>query len=181
MRQVPVARRLLLACDRKENTAMSQPASIAIRPATPADAASVRALVRAAYAKWVPGLGREPMPMTADYDRAIREHQVRLLHVDGEMAALIEMILRGNHLYVENVAVLPERQGEGFGRLLLAHAEEVASARGLPEIRLLTNGAWGSNIALYQALGYRIDREEPFMGGTAVYMSKTIAKAARES
>jgi hypothetical protein len=42
----------------------------ALRRATPPDAPAVRDLTRAAYAKWVPVLGREPLPMTADYDAA---------------------------------------------------------------------------------------------------------------
>jgi ribosomal protein S18 acetylase RimI-like enzyme len=132
--------------------------------------------VRAAYAKWVPVIGREPLPMTADYERAIREHQVDLLHADGQLVGLIEMILRSDHLFIENVAVLPERQGEGFGRLLLAEAERIALRRSLPKIRLLTNGAFKSNIALYRAIGYRIDREQAFMGGTTVFMSKKIVR-----
>jgi ribosomal protein S18 acetylase RimI-like enzyme len=149
-----------------------------IRPADPADAQSVRDLVRAAYAKWVPLIGREPLPMTADYERAIREHEVNLLHADGRLVALIEMIPRGDHLFIENVAVLPEHQGQGYGRLLLAEAERIASSRGLPEIRLLTNGAFKPNIALYAAIGYRIDREQAFMGGTAVFMSKKISSTS---
>lgn len=44
--------------------------ALQLRRATAADAANVRALARAAYAKWVPLIGREPIPMTADYDRA---------------------------------------------------------------------------------------------------------------
>ena len=43
-----------------------------IRRAGEADAAAVRELTRSAYAKWVPLIGREPMPMTADYERAVR-------------------------------------------------------------------------------------------------------------
>jgi hypothetical protein len=39
----------------------------------------VRDLARAAYAKWVPILGREPKPMTADYDAALAEHVVDVL------------------------------------------------------------------------------------------------------
>ena len=64
---------------------------VGLRRATPADAAAVRDLTRAAYAKWVPVLGREPKPMTADYDAAIRDQVVDMLHLDGELAALIEM------------------------------------------------------------------------------------------
>jgi ribosomal protein S18 acetylase RimI-like enzyme len=137
-----------------------------IRSATPADAASIRSIVRAAYAKWVPALGREPLPMQADYDRAIREHQIDLLYVDGQMVGLIEMIARADHLFIENVAVSPEHQGQGLGRRLLAHAERVALARGYRDIRLLANAVFESNISLYKAVGYRIDREEPFMGGS---------------
>jgi hypothetical protein len=56
----------------------------------------------------------------------------------------------------------------------MAHAEDVAAALGLREMRLYTNKAFAQNVLLYQALGYRIDREEPFMGGITVYMSKAI-------
>jgi ribosomal protein S18 acetylase RimI-like enzyme len=146
-----------------------------IRSATPADAAAIRKVVRAACAKWVPALGREPLPMQVDYARAVREHQIDLLYVDGQMLGLIEMIARPDHLYIENVAVAPEHQGQGFGRQLLAHAEQVASARGQSDLRLLANAVFESNIELYKTVGYRIDREEPFMGGVAVYMSKKVA------
>ena len=43
------------------------------------DASAVRELTRTAYAKWVPVIGREPKPMGADYDRAVRDHIVDLL------------------------------------------------------------------------------------------------------
>ena len=163
----------MVASDENE-TEMAEPPAIEIRPATPADVQNIRYLVRAAYAKWIPVIGREPLPMSADYERAVREHQINLLYADGEMVALIEMIPHSDHLYIENVAVLPERRGRGFGRLMLANAEQTAISRGLSEIRLHTNGAFDSNIALYQAINYRIDREEPFMGGTRVCMSKKI-------
>jgi hypothetical protein len=42
---------------------------IAIRRATTHDAAVLRALTRAAYAKWAPLIGREPKPMAVDYAR----------------------------------------------------------------------------------------------------------------
>jgi len=56
-----------------------------LRRATPADATAVRDLTRAAYAKWVPVIGREPGPMNADYDLAIRDHMVDLLHLGSEL------------------------------------------------------------------------------------------------
>ena len=42
-----------------------------LRAATPADVPTITALVRAAYAKWVPLIRREPLPMLADYDAAV--------------------------------------------------------------------------------------------------------------
>ena len=38
-----------------------------IRQAMPEDAARIRAIARAAYAKYVPRIGREPPPMVADF------------------------------------------------------------------------------------------------------------------
>lgn len=80
---------------------------VAIRPAVAADAARIRALTRAAYAKWVVLIGREPLPMQADYERALREHAIDLLIVGGALAGLIETIVHPDHLWIENVAVAP--------------------------------------------------------------------------
>jgi ribosomal protein S18 acetylase RimI-like enzyme len=148
--------------------------ALSLRTATPADAPLVRDLVRAAYARWVPIIGREPKPMRADYAAALRDHRIDLFYYEIRPIALIETILRSDHLFIENIAILPEYQGHGLGRRLLAHAERLAAEAGLGELRLLTNGKMAKNIALYRTVGYAIDREEPFMDGTVVYMSKTM-------
>lgn len=145
--------------------------------AVPEDAQKVRDLVRAAYAKWIPLIGREPMPMQADYNRAVREHDVDLLYGDDGLMALIEIIPRPDHLFIENIAVAPKHQGRGLGRHLLAHAERKAGLAGVAEMRLLTNLAFESNVRLYQSVGFQIDRTEPFGNGSTVYMSKTWARS----
>jgi GNAT superfamily N-acetyltransferase len=151
------------------------PASNAeIRPAALEDAAGIRALTRAAYARWVPLIGREPLPMQADYERAVAEHSIDLLIVDGALVGLVETILRPDHLWIENVAVAPEQQGRGFGRLLLDHVERRALQSGRTQIRLLTNQAFAANLELYAKRGYCVDRTESFRGGTTVHMSKRI-------
>ena len=153
----------------------------AMRRATTADAVTVRELTRAAYAKWVPLLGREPRPMTADYDAALREHLVDLLQVDGEAAALIEMAPKADHLLIVNVAVAPTYQGKGYGRALMAHAEAVARSLNLSQMRLYTNALFAENVRLYSRLGYRVDREEQHpQFGVAVHMSKRLDAAADE-
>jgi ribosomal protein S18 acetylase RimI-like enzyme len=112
--------------------------------------------------------------MTADYDVAVRDHLVDLLELDGELAALIEMRTEANHLLIVNVAVLPACQGHGYGRALLAHAEDFARSLGVEEVRLYTNGRFTENLKLYERVGYRVDREETSHLGISVYMSKLL-------
>jgi ribosomal protein S18 acetylase RimI-like enzyme len=148
-----------------------------LRRAVASDASAIRTLTREAYAKWVPLIGREPKPMTADYAEAVRRHRIDLLHLDGALAALIETIAEADHLLVENVAVSPAFQGRGLGRKLMAHAEQIAASLGHGEIRLYTNKLFARNIELYRKLGYRIDREEVLAIGVAVHMSKPVRAA----
>ncbi|MEZ2333852.1 N-acetyltransferase family protein [Mesorhizobium sp. RCC_202] len=150
--------------------------SIRFRPAEPSDAAVIRNIVRAAYAKWVPVIGREPLPMRADYEKAIAEHPLDLVIADGRVVGMIETMLADDHLWIENVCVAPTAQERGIGRLLLERAEAKALEAGRSELRLLTNAAFEANVSLYKRHGYVVDREEPFMNGVTVYMSKKLTR-----
>lgn len=146
------------------------------RRATASDAARIRELSRAAYAKWVPLIGREPLPMTADYVSAIDEHVIDLLERDGKVIALIEIVPADDYLLIENVAVDPAEQGKGHGDRLLAHAEQMARARGINELRLYTNEKFAANIAYYAKRGYReYRRQELVPGNIAVHMRKRLS------
>jgi len=145
-----------------------------LRHAGPSDAAAIRELTRAAYAKWVPLIGREPKPMGADYEAAVRAHRFDLLYRDGELAALIETIVEPGHLLIENLAVSPACQGLGLGKKLMAHVESLAASLGFAEVRLYTNKLFVENTAFYARLGYRVYKEEEFRGGVAVHMSKAV-------
>lgn len=146
-----------------------------LRRATTADAAAIRDLTRAAYAKWVPLIGREPLPMQADYVRAVDEHLIDLVEVDGKLVALVEMIPAADHLLIENLAVHPEAQSRGLGAQLLAHAEVVACDLRVAEVRLYTNEKFAANIAFYTKRGYEIyERGSLVPGSITVFMRKTI-------
>jgi GNAT superfamily N-acetyltransferase len=149
-----------------------------IRPAVIGDADGVAALVARAYSKWIPVIGRPPKPMLADYRRAIAEHIVYVIEdaQSAGLAAIVELVAAPDHMLVENVAVDPARQGQGLGRMLLAHAEVVARERQLPVMRLYTNALMRSNIDLYERLGYvTIERRYiEKLDTTVVYMSKTL-------
>jgi ribosomal protein S18 acetylase RimI-like enzyme len=160
---------------------MSHHPHLTIRRAGPPDAAAVRSLTREAYAQWIPVIGREPLPMKADYGKAVREHEIDLLYAGDRLVALIEVFLMPDHLFIENLAVSPAHQRKGLGRHLLCHAEAKTKSAGLIELRLLTNQAFVTNVQLYQSVGFRIDRTEPhFGGGTTVYMSRKLSRRAGE-
>lgn len=112
--------------------------------------------------------------MTADYDRAVVEHVIDLWEDSGgALVASVEMVPGDGFLLIENIAVRPDRQGEGFGAMVLRHAESLARDLGLPEIRLYTNARFVSNIDFYARRGFReFRREELVPGNVAVHMSK---------
>ncbi|HEX2112940.1 MAG TPA: GNAT family N-acetyltransferase [Alphaproteobacteria bacterium] len=150
--------------------------ALSIRRAAASDAAAVRDLTRTAYAKWCAVIGREPKPMTADYERAVREHLVDLAFTADRLVGLIEMIPGAEHLLVENVAVSPDSQGCGIGTRLMRHAEGVAIQLRLPVVRLYTSKLFAANVRLYKSLGYRLDREEAYKGGILIHMSKALGR-----
>ncbi len=145
-----------------------------IRVATISDAEAVAALTKAAYAKWVPVIGREPLPMKADHAAFIRDHRVDLLFAGSDLVALLETIQHENDILIENVAVDPRFQKRGYGRKMLAYAEQLAAQAGVGIVRLYTNSLFEENLRLYASLGYEIEREEARNGGVAIYLFKRV-------
>ena len=148
-------------------------AKLSFRRAGKDDATAVRQLTRDVYTKWIPIIGREPKPMQADYEKAVTNHWIDIFEQNGELICFIEMIPKSDHLYIENIAVAETHQGRGLARQMLSRAASLAQASGLPELRLLTNKAFASNVALYERLGFENYAEIPFpSGGITVYFRK---------
>lgn len=143
------------------------------RRARPTDASAIAALVTAAYEHYIPLLGRTPLPMLADHAAAIEEHDVWLVDgQDGRPVAVIELVPHPDHLWIENVAVHPTAQGRGLGRALLRFAEREAERLDVPELRLLTNERYVSNIAMYTRYGYEETQRVPYLGTDLVHFRK---------
>jgi len=141
----------------------------------PEDVPEIRALTLRAYARWQGVTLRPPRPVTADYARAFCEHRFDLLVDRGQIIALIETIPEGNELLIVNVALDPGRQGEGHGVRLMCYAEALAREGGLRGTRLYINKLMTANIALYERLGYRFERETLHEQGTvAVHMVRAL-------
>lgn len=145
-----------------------------IRPARPGDAESIRTLVRAAYSSYAEQVGRTPGPVKDDYERRIAAAEVWVLDRGNDIVGVVVLKEQGDGLLLDNVAVKPSAQGQGFGRMLIAFAEQEARRRGFAELRLFTNVIMVKNIALYTSLGFvQIER---FQDGDTVriQMSKSI-------
>ncbi len=151
--------------------------SLALRPARPEEAEAVRALVRAAYALYVPLMDREPAPMVADYAALIAEGRVTVACEGEAMRGILVCYPRRDHLHVENVAVAPDAQGLGVGRALMARSEEVARSLGLSAIELYTNAVMTENFPFYAALGYDRLGEGNEDGYARVFFRKAVASA----
>lgn len=125
---------------------------VAIRPAETRDLEVVRAIARAAYALYVPRIGREPAPMVADFVAALA---ARSLWVAGDpVVGFAVAYPRGDHWHLENLAVAPAAHGRGLGRALVAHVEALARAAGAAAVELYTNAKMTENRRLYPRLGY---------------------------
>jgi ribosomal protein S18 acetylase RimI-like enzyme len=152
------------------------PSNMFFRRAGKSDAAAIRKITRDVYAKWIPLIGREPMPMQADYDKAVLEHWIDLAEVDGSLVGLIEMIPCDDHLFIENLAVVESMQGQGLASELLRHAEKIALQYGLAEVQLATNQSFTENLIFYQKRGYEAYETKAFhLGGIGVRFRKPVS------
>jgi ribosomal protein S18 acetylase RimI-like enzyme len=145
-----------------------------IRPAHESEVDAIAALVKRAYEPWVERVGRRPQPMDEDYAELVRSGAVRVAE-DRGLAGVVVFHEGPRHLVVQNVAVAPERQGEGVGRALLDHAEVQARLDGLSELRLYTNVAMRQNINIYRHLGWEEYDRRDENGFVRVYMRKRVS------
>jgi len=152
--------------------AMSEPA---VRRATAEDADNLTALARAAYARHVPVIGREPMPMSADWAKLLAEQEIWVVDGPaGDALASLALDVQPDHVMIWSVAVAPAHQKRGLGHSLMTLAETRARELGRAEVRLFTNARMEGNIALYGRLGYRETRREQLADRVIVHMSKGV-------
>jgi ribosomal protein S18 acetylase RimI-like enzyme len=148
---------------------------LTVRRAGEGDIGALSAVAAQAYRGYVPRIGREPAPMTADYAQAVRSGLTWVAEADGEIVGLLVLVVHPDHLLLENVAVLPSVQRRGVGARLLALAEDEARARGLDEIRLYTNEAMTENLAYYPRHGYAETHRAEQDGFRRVFFTKHLA------
>jgi ribosomal protein S18 acetylase RimI-like enzyme len=125
-----------------------------IRDASIADVAAIRSIARAAYARYLPRIGREPAPMLADFAAEVAARRLAVIEADGSVVGYIISWAESDAYLVDNIAIDPAQQGKGHGRRLLDHAVREARRLGLPAVRLYTNVAMTENLSIYAHLGF---------------------------
>ena len=145
-----------------------------IRPAHPYDTEAVRDVVHAAYAHYVPRIGKPPGPMLDDYAQRIADGQTWVLEDTGRIVGILVLEEGADGFLLDNIAVLPECQGKGHGRVLMEFAEAEARRRGYREIRLYTHALMTENIALYRRVGFVETHRVSEKGYDRVYMTKQL-------
>ena len=145
-----------------------------IRKAHAAEVGLVREVVVLAYQRYVAVIGTEPGPMLDDYAVRIAADQVWLLEDTAGIAGVLVLEDGPDCFLLDNIAIRPDRQGQGFGRLLLDFAEAEAARCGWDTITLYTNALMTENITIYAARGYLERERRTEKGFDRVYMDKHL-------
>ena len=87
------------------------------------------------------------------------------------------LLAKPDHLLLDNIAVRPDRQGQGLGRQLIRFAEAEARRLGFTELRLYTHETMTENIALYTRLGFVETGRGHDAGYDRVFMTKRLGKS----
>ncbi len=146
-----------------------------IRPAVPSDCETVRGIARAAYALYLPRMDREPAPMLENYEARAGDRTLYVLEAERGIVGFIILIPENDAMLLDNVAIAPDAQGKGYGRMLIEFAEGSALAAGAAELRLYTNEIMHENLVLYTRLGFVETSRAEEKGYRRIFMSKKLS------
>lgn len=77
--------------------------------------------------------------------------------VGGVVAATCMAGYEGHRGWINYLAVQPDLQGRGYGKMLVAHAEAALKAAGCPKINMQIRATNSKVIGFYERIGYRED------------------------
>jgi ribosomal protein S18 acetylase RimI-like enzyme len=145
---------------------------LSLRRATAADLPTIKAIIDAAYAKYLSRMDKPPGPMLRDYGPSVEDGTTWV--TGSPIVAVLTLYPRENHLLIENIAVHPGAQGRGLGRALMSFAEQEAARRGLTRMALVTHEVMTENQAIYARLGYTEIERRAEDGYRRIYMEKSL-------
>ena len=146
-----------------------------IRKANIADSPSIQKCIEAAYKHYIARIGKPPGPMLDNYSEVVKQHVVFVAETE-EIVGVLVLIRTRAGILLDNVAVHPEQQGCGLGRLLIKFAESEARNQGFETLDLYTHESMVENIEIYKTLGYTETDRRKEHGYNRVYMQKILSR-----
>jgi N-acetylglutamate synthase-like GNAT family acetyltransferase len=144
------------------STSTSTPGNVTLYKATVDDIPTIKAIIDAAYFKYIERIGKPPAPMSENWAEVIQTQDVLVLRDSERVVGSITFHVdeESDSLKIDNLVVDPTIQGRGYGGFLIKHAELEAQQRGLPSVTLFTNVKMFENIGFYAKLGFKeVDRK----------------------
>jgi GNAT superfamily N-acetyltransferase len=171
---------LLVARGRVFTRAMSDVEDLLLERATPADAARVWELQRAAFEEYLGA--QEPPPSVwrasvADVEQWLRDGGGLLGSLGNTLVGSIVWSYRGPTFYVQHVSVHPAYRRRGLASRMMAWIEAEARREGFAKLGLRIRSTLDGNRALYESLGFVVtDTVRHPLGGleTLTGMEKQI-------
>ncbi|KAM6535952.1 hypothetical protein FALCPG4_005477 [Fusarium falciforme] len=150
---------------------------LTLERATPQDIPAIKAIVDAAYTKYIERIGKPPAPMTTDYEEVLQSHDVFVLRKKEDI--IVGSIVLGHQqgsdaVKINNLVVDVTAQGRGYGGVLMRYATEFAKARGCSALELFTNVKMWENLGLYAKMGFVETERKTDEGYERVYFRKDL-------
>ncbi len=142
-------------------------AGTTVRPARPEDAPALTACIEAAYQGYRDA-GIDLPPVADGIAEDIRDNHVWVAEDAQGIAGGAVLIVTAKGAKLANIAVHPNRSGQGIGRLLMDQAFCTAQDQGHSQITLVIHRDMSGNIALYEHLGFNVQSRE----GVKVHMMR---------
>jgi ribosomal protein S18 acetylase RimI-like enzyme len=160
--------------------------ALSFRTATLSEVKEVARIIGDAFTPYVRALGREwPAEGTPEYAERWKHFVAEIERGDvyvavegGRIVGAARTKPQEADLYIDQIAVDPAQQGTGVGSWMLQRIDELARARGLGGLSLITAEMAVANIRLYERHGFEIVRRGVADHGLdphpRVYMVKTF-------
>jgi putative acetyltransferase len=148
--------------------------TVAIRAATPADAAAIASVLADAFVEfqdlYTPDGFRATAPRRDEVERRFADGPIWVAEVGGEVAGTVSAIVREDGVYVRGMAVGRSARGIGIGKLLLNQVHEFAAEQERSHLYLSTTPFLSSAIQLYQRAGFVPTSAPPYeLHGTPLF------------
>lgn len=127
-----------------------------LRKATRGDKAFAYEVKRAAMREYVELVwGWDEDQQWQLHDRRFREQDFQIINLDGEDIGIMSVVVQPDCVFVNQLYLLPEHQGQAVGRKCMLAVMESAKGLGLP-VRLQVMKVNPRAVAFYQRLGFTI-------------------------